>query len=308
MGEPMALLMAEQTGALAQVDNYHLAVAGAEYNVAVGLARLGHTPEYITRLGDDPFGKRIVSGMNANGIGTELVEWDEEHSTGMMLKGKAAGGEDPDIFYFRKNSAASAMTAASVPAIKAGKYDALHLTGIFPALNEGTFKAVVSLLRSVRAEGLPVFFDPNLRPSLWPDEETMRHALMELATAADYVLPGIGEGRILTGFDTPEEIAEAFHRKGVRNVIIKLGPSGAYYSAERQSGMVAGFQAEKVVDTVGAGDGFAVGVVSGILEGLPLEEAVRRGNAIGCIQVMHRGDNEGLPDRETLTRFMSAES
>ena len=59
-----------------------------------------------------------------------------------------------------------------------------------------------------------------------------------------------------------------------------------------------------VVDTVGAGDGFAVGVLSGILEGLSLPEAVRRGAAIGALVVMTAGDNEGLPTKDQLRDFM----
>ena len=62
---------------------------------------------------------------------------------------------------------------------------------------------------------------------------------------------------------------------------------------------------EQVVDTVGAGDGFAVGVISGILEGMSVEESVRRGNAIGAIQVMNISDNEGLPTKEELQVFMN---
>ena len=61
---------------------------------------------------------------------------------------------------------------------------------------------------------------------------------------------------------------------------------------------------DKVVDTVGAGDGFAVGVISGILEGRTIKESVRRGNAIGAIQVMNISDNEGLPTKEELDKFI----
>ena len=67
--------------------------------------------------------------------------------------------------------------------------------------------------------------------------------------------------------------------------------------------MVDGYTVKKVVDTVGAGDGFATGVITGLMENLPLDKAVKRGTAIGAIQVMSRGDNEGLPTREELANF-----
>lgn len=82
--------------------------------------------------------------------------------------------------------------------------------------------------------------------------------------------------------------------------MIKLGPSGAYYRDAHGEGLVPGVPVATVVDTVGAGDGFAVGVVSALLEGLPLPDAVARGNWIGSRAVQVRGDMEGLPKRSQL--------
>ena len=89
----------------------------------------------------------------------------------------------------------------------------------------------------------------------------------------------------------------------MKTVIIKDGSKGAYVQTADENYDVAGYKVEKVVDTVGAGDGFAVGVLSGILEGLDLKDSVKRGNAIGAIQVMNIGDNEGLPTPKELKAF-----
>ena len=238
VGEPMALLTAETAGALSQTAGFSLSVAGAEYNVAVGLARLGHQPVYCTRLGRDPFGEKIAANMRENQIEMEHVEWDGERQTGMMLKGRALQeGADPDIFYFRKNSAASFFSESAVEHWRLEEYDALHITGIFPALNEGTYGAVRRLAEKARQAGIPVFFDPNLRPSLWNSEEQMRQSLQNLVALADIVMPGIKEGRILTGKERPEEIAQVYHELGVRAVIIKLGSEGAFYSLAGETGI-----------------------------------------------------------------------
>ncbi len=90
----------------------------------------------------------------------------------------------------------------------------------------------------------------------------------------------------------------------MKTVVIKLGAKGAFTSSEGMQFYTEGFPVERVVDTVGAGDGFAVGVISGILEGLPLEEAVKRGAAIGALAVMSPGDNDGLPDKSGLEEYM----
>ena len=81
--------------------------------------------------------------------------------------------------------------------------------------------------------------------------------------------------------------------------------TGAYAAGEGEAFQSPTYQETAVVDTVGAGDGFAAGVLSALREGLSLREAVRRGNAIGTIQIQHEGDNEGLPTREALEEFMT---
>ena len=106
VGEPMGLFMAEEPGELEDVAHFSAAVAGAEYNVAVGLSRLGHTALYCTRLGDDPIGRRILKSMAENGVAADLVTVTDKASTGFMMKGSTAVG-DPKIAYFRRGSAAS---------------------------------------------------------------------------------------------------------------------------------------------------------------------------------------------------------
>ena len=81
MGEPMGLFMANESGALCEVNTFTASIAGAEYNMAVGLARLGHTPAYCTRLGFDPLGERILNGLRQNHIATDLVMQTESAQT-----------------------------------------------------------------------------------------------------------------------------------------------------------------------------------------------------------------------------------
>ena len=89
-GEPMGLLIAKQEGALETVKDYSMAVAGAEFNVATGISRLGHKVSYLTRLGDDPFGKLIENTLKNNGIDSSLVSFSSDERTGFMLKGKVS--------------------------------------------------------------------------------------------------------------------------------------------------------------------------------------------------------------------------
>ncbi len=307
VGEPMGLFIAQSEGSLETASAYSCAVAGAEFNVAVGLSRLEHKVGYLTKLGRDPLGKRIINVMEQNKIDTDLITWSDEQTTGFMLKSRVSTG-DPDIFYFRKNSAACTLDKADIDRVDFSGYSCLHMTGIFPALSAYTREAAFHLIDKARENGLTISFDPNLRLQLWSSKEEMITTINSLAAKSDIVFPGIAEGKILTGSDDPATIADFYLKSGVKAVVIKLGAKGAYVAEGSERCIVDGVKVEKVVDTVGAGDGFAAGTLSALLEELPLVEAVERGNAIGAIQVMSRGDNDGLPDRDTLAKFMGKTS
>lgn len=302
VGEPMGLLIAKEEGAMEDVKNYCLATAGAELNVAIGVGRLGQNVSYLTKVGDDPLGKLIINTLQNNKIGTELVSVSEDRMTGFMMKSKVTKG-DPEICYFRKNSAASSLQTEDVDKIDFTKYSNLHLTGIFAALSDTTRQTAYYLIQKAKEHHITVSFDPNLRPQLWKSEEEMREVLNALAFQCDIVFPGIAEGEILTGSREPDEINQFYLEHGVKAVVTKCSGEGAYVSEKNHSFMCPGFFVEHVVDTVGAGDGFAAGVLSALMEGKSMEEAVRRGNAVGAIQVMSVGDNEGLPDQEKLRKF-----
>lgn len=301
-GEPMALLIAEEERPLEAVERFSAAVAGAELNVAIGLTRLGQQADYCTRLGRDVFGKRVLLRMEREGLTDRLVAWDGNRPTGFMLKGKVSRG-DPPTAYFRRGSAASAFCREEAEAVDLSEYDALHLTGILPALSASTRDAAFCLMERARAAGMTIFFDPNLRPTLWESREVMADTLNRLAAFADYLLPGAGEGEILMGSRDPAAIAAHYRALGIPNVIVKTGKSGAYAASEAGVFSCPTYREDRFVDTVGAGDGFAAGVISAIAEGLSLHEAVLRGNAVGTLQIQSVGDNDGLPTREQLLAF-----
>lgn len=304
VGEPMALFMALQPGDLHAVPDFRRVAAGAELNVATGLARLGLRTGYITRLGSDSFGKFLRGVLAHEGIDARYVVADAAHPTGFMLKTRSEDGSDPQIEYFRKGSAASHLGVADAPRHEGNSaFPArhLHLTGITPALSPTARELVFHLAQQARAAGASISFDPNLRPRLWPSPQAMAECINALAALCDTVLPGLAEGRQLTGRHTAEDIAAFYLERGARQVVVKLGPEGAYYAQrDGASGIAPGQHVEHVVDTVGAGDGFAVGVISGLLEGLTLAQAAARGNAIGARVVQFPGDADGLPTRAEL--------
>jgi len=299
-GEAMLMLVADKPGPIEQATAFYKRTAGAETNVAIGLSRLGLKVGWASRLGADTMGRYLLTEMKREGIDCSHVVSEPGQRTAIQFKGRVDDGSDPPVEYHRKGSAASQMQLADIDEKWLRSARHLHSTGVFAAISDNCYQVTAHTMDLMRAAGKTVSFDPNLRPTLWATTEKMRAGINELASKADWVFPGLDEGRLLTGQRTPEAIAQFYRERGARLVVIKLGADGAYFDDGTEQDYVPGCSVEKVVDTVGAGDGFAVGVISALLEKLPLRRAVERGAWIGARAVQVLGDTEGLPTREEL--------
>ena len=300
-GEAMMLLVADRPGPLEAAEFFHKRTAGAETNVAIGLARLGLKVGWDSRLGTDSMGRYLLAAMQQEGIDCSHVVCDAAQKTGFQFKSKVLDGSDPEVEYHRHGSAASHICVDDIDRAWLVSARHLHATGVFAALSASTLPAARKTMDLMRAAGRSVSFDPNLRPTLWTTPELMRESINDLATRADWVLPGLEEGRFLTGEATAEGVARFYRQRGARLVVVKLGADGAWFDSDTAgSGHIPGFPVAKVIDTVGAGDGFAVGVISAVLGGLGVRDAIRRGAWIGARAVQVLGDSEGLPTRAEL--------
>lgn len=306
-GEAMTMFVAKHSGALSDVEHFQRRIAGADTNVAIGLARLGRHVGWLSRVGDDGFGRYIRRTLEAEGLDCRYLIDDREHPTGLVFKERAANGADPHVEYFRRGSAASHLSPYDAAAVDFTALRHLHATGIPPALSPSCRELSWYMLDKAREAGASISFDPNLRPSLWSSDADMATTLNAMAAKSDWVLPGLAEGQRLTGLSSHQDIADFYLERGAKAVIIKLGPEGSYYrgviGGQEQSFMMPGLAVSEVVDTVGAGDGFAVGVISALLDGRSPQEALHRGNLIGAEAVQVRGDMEGLPKRARLAQL-----
>jgi len=303
-GEALALFVAQQEGDLAQVSDYKRVLAGAEVNVAIGLTRLGHRTGWVSRVGDDPFGRFVLAELAAAGVDTSTVTLDADAPTAFQLKGHAGGG-DPENVYFRRHSSGTRL--APSPAIDAyiGGARHLHLTGIPLALSETARAFSARAVDVARTAGATISFDTNLRPVLWDSEEQMIREVNAMAARADWVLPGLSEGAVLTGATTPEGIAAFYLERGVTLVAVKNGELGAeLFTAAGEHHRLGAFAVE-TVDTVGAGDGFAAGLISAGLDGLDPAAALERAVAVGALATTSPGDSDGLPTRAELDAFLA---
>jgi 2-dehydro-3-deoxygluconokinase len=310
LGECLISLIATGPGPLAEAGTFERHVAGAEANVAVGLARLGHPVAFVGRVGGDGFGTAIVRRLRGEGVDVGHLTVDGDATTGLMLRERRVLGP-AQVVYARTGSAGSRLSVIDVDRAAADGVFAgarwLHLTGITPALSATAHDAVRQALELARTVGLTVSFDVNLRRRLWSDAEAAP-VVRALAERVDVVLGSPDELAILTGVGTgdADALARAVLALGPSVAVVKLGADGAL-GLER-GGVPVRSPAVPVpaaLDPVGAGDGFCAGFIAARLDGADLATALRTGNACGAAAVAAVGDLAGLPDTAELARLLA---
>jgi 2-dehydro-3-deoxygluconokinase len=310
LGECLVSLVASEPGPLATAAAFRAYPAGAEANVAVGLARLGRRVAFVGRVGADGLGTRILRALRGEGVDVTGLVVDPAAPTGVMIRERRGIGP-AEVFYARAGSAGSRLAAGDVAAAEArGDFATarwLHLTGITPALSPSCRAAIATALETGRAAGLTVSLDLNLRRRLWPEVEAAT-ILAELAARVDVVIADEDEARVVTGASPdvpPETLAAALLALGPALVALKLGSRGSL-GLERGASpvVVGGLTVPVVVDPVGAGDAFCAGFIAARLGGLGLADALAWGNACGAAAVAAEGDQTGLPTAAELTRLL----
>lgn len=287
LGETMLALAPPHGVALRSTLSLLVDHAGAESNTCVGLARLGLRTAWISRLGADAAGDRILAAIREEGVDVQWVERDAQRSTGLMLKDPDAG-----VRYYRRDSAASAMGSSLLDPVPVADARAVLVTGVTALISADAHAAGLALLD--RARGLRVV-DPNLRAGLWGSAR--RAALVRpFVERCDLLLSGISEmAEVLDAADTTDAKALA-HRAascGPREVVVR-GPAaigaladGAWYELD--------IRRDTAVDPIGAGDAFNAGYIAIRLRGGSVEEAMRAGAACGAAVTSAISDTAAFP-------------
>jgi len=277
---------------------------GADLNVAVGLTRLGVRAHWASVLGEDAHGDYLAEAIDQLGI-TPLVR-RAAGPTALMFKAGGGAG-DPEVLQVRHQTAfaqhADALLTGDVLALDG--IDHVHLTGITLGISPLVRAVALALLEAAVAARVSVSFDPNLRLNLWPDRDEMRTVVNTFAAQATVVMPGLGEGRLLTGSEDADGIAEVYLAAGADEVVIKLGARGAHaWTADGRTARSRSFTVTPI-DTVGAGDGFAAGYLAAFLTGRSLQERVDQGAAVGALATTRRGDLAAMPQREEVDALLN---
>lgn len=302
-GETMAAM--RSGGPLRLGGTLHMTVAGAESNVAIGLARLAHSVAWVGRVGDDELGVLVLRTLRAENVDVSGAVTDPGRPTGLILFERRTA-DVTRVQYYRSGSAGGALEPADVLPVlapvptPAGTPGILHVTGITPALGRSAADAVQRGVACAREAGRLISLDVNYRSRLWSSGQAGR-MLRPLAKAASIIFGSGQELALLAGDPDadPQAAASELLQLGVQAVIVKRGAEGATaYTADGATAVPA--RTVRAADVVGAGDAFVAGYLSGVLDGLGEADRLRRGSAVSAFAVGCAGDWEGLPTRAEL--------
>ena len=290
-GEAMALFLASDTDSVLTARTYTRSTAGAEGNVAVGVCRLGLSAHFFTLMGNDQLGSAVIGDFEREGVDLSGVKRVDSFSSAMI---RNPGTSAPvEATYLRKGAAASLMTPDDLDQEVISHSRWLHATGITCAISTSAAQTVAAGLDAARKYGIKKSFDLNIRRKLWSEAQA-RSVLEPLAKDVDLLIGGEDEYCAVFGTSDPQQALQIAASRGNALSIMTKGPELLTYAVDGQFTTVTPPVVQSV-DPVGSGDAFTSGVISGLLGGLSVADAIKQGTISGARVASQFGDWAGLP-------------
>ena len=297
-GEAMVLLLADGPAPLTEATSFSRSVAGSESNVAVGLARLGHPVTFVGRVGDDTAGRWVRDTLRGEGVDIGHLATDPEAHTALLMRDRADDARPAAVEYFRRGSAGSRLDAGQLRRVPLTQSTGVFVSGITAMLSPSSQAFVEALFTEAERAGVPIFFDPNVRPRL-ADAGQWREVVLSLMTRATTVLVGEDELEFL---GLPLDAAS--HLGPVTTTVVLKGGARGVEVVTRADRFTEPARAVAVVDTVGAGDAFAAGWISAVTRGMSHREAARVAVLVASRVVASPDDTSGFPTRGELDALL----
>lgn len=293
IGDAMVTFEPGSHGPMRYVHTFERKAGGAELNVAIGAARLGLKSSFISRFGNDEFGKYMLNFVRGEGVDVSNVALVDEYPTSVYFKEVMADGSGRSFFY-RDRSPTEVLTIADIDENVIKQSKIVYLTGVFMALDPKNIDIAIEMAKLARKHGKKVAFDPNIRLRLWSKDEA-KEAMLRLLPHVDFVFSGEEEAAILFGVQSITNYIKKFHDYGAEIAVIKRGAEGSVASHNGDVISTKAIPVDKVVDTVGAGDAYNAGFLYMLLSGKGLPFCVEFAAHVASIVVTVAGDNDGLP-------------
>jgi 2-dehydro-3-deoxygluconokinase len=288
IGEPMVEF--NQTGEKTFLQGF----GGDSSNMIIAAARSGARTAYVTRVGDDEFGRMLLGLWKREGVDTSGVIVDREAPTAAYF---VTHGPQGHVFsYLRSGSAASRIRPEDLPDLS--KASVVHASGISMAISQAACDTVLAAFSKART----ISFDSNLRLKLWPLARA-RAMIGAAAAMADYFFPSIEDARALSSLEKPEDIVGWAHGLGAKTVFLKLGPDGVVVSDGKRRERIPGMRV-KAVDATGAGDCFCGATLARLAAGDSIWDAARYANVAAALATTGFGAVDPLPRPDAVRKLM----
>jgi 2-dehydro-3-deoxygluconokinase len=298
LGEPLLEFNQTRDGS----DQYLQGFGGDTSNCVIAAARLGAATAYVTRLGDDAFGRKFLALWQQEGVDASGVAIDADASTGIYFVTHSAGGHE--FSYLRAGSAASRMRPSDLPLPVIGSTKVLHVSGISQAISPSACDTVFAAIDAAREAGARISFDCNVRPKLWPLPRA-RAVIAATMALCDWFLPSLDEAIQLCGNERPEEILDWCHAQGAPIVALKMGRDGVWLSTGDSREHVAGMRVD-AIDATGAGDCFDGAFAARLIAGDTPLAAARYANAAAALATTGYGAVAPLPRHGEVTALLAS--
>lgn len=281
-------------------ERYLQGFGGDTMNCVIAAARLGARAGYVTRIGDDEFGRQFLQLWRDEGLDISGVAVDGAAHTAVYFITHGPAGH---VFsYLRKGSAASRMDAAGLPLDLIRRARHFHTSGITQAISASARDAVRAALDAAKGAGAAFVYDANLRVRLWP-LDLAREVITATVARADYFLLSMEDAEALCGERDTDAILDWCHRAGARNVALKLGAGGVIGSDARRRERIEGCKVE-CVDATGAGDCFAGALIARLSAGDDFWRGLRFANAAAALATTGYGAVAPLPRPEAVRQML----
>lgn len=271
---------------------YRQGFGGDTSNAVIAASRQGACVAYLSRVGEDHFGRMLLDLWQAEGVDVSAVARDAQAPTGLYFVNHGPQGHS--FSYLRAGSAASRMQPQTMDLSPAGRTRWLHVSGISQAISASACDTVFAAIETARAANGKVSFDPNLRLSLWPLARA-RATICATIAMTDLFLPSLDEAMALAGTDDVPAIFAWARAHGAHTVVLKSGPAGAWYAEQGAEPQLAAARAVQAVDATGAGDCFDGSLLARLAAGDTLVDAVRYANAAAGLSTLGHGAVAPIP-------------
>ncbi len=302
LGEAMLEFNQTKGQAPGEPPLYLQGFGGDTSNAAIAAARAGARVAYLSRLGADRWGDRLMDLWQRENVATTAVLRDAQAPTGMYFVSHDAQGHH--FSYARAGSAASRMQPQDLAHWQApiAQSQWLHLSGISLAISSSACDTVFVAMQLAQNVGTRVALDSNLRLSLWPLARAQA-CIRQAVGLCDLFLPSLEDMTTLTGLTQAADIIAWSHAQGAAQVVLKLGADGALASDGQTQRTVPGHTVQ-VLDATGAGDCFAGNLLARLSAGDTLWDATTHANAAAALSVQAYGAVAPLPRREEVLNLL----